>query len=137
MKKTKGIYANKGRNNPTSSKTRSKTFVRQYQRHQKPISAKNTNCDNPKQSTPNINKRHPWGTKPTNTINSLTIIQYNCGYLNYKATCPLFNNLNPKKHQIIILQKPTYNKQTRKTYQPKGYYFLYKPDLITCICFFS
>ena len=68
-------------------------------------------------------------------MKGLTIVQYNCGHSNYKATRPLFDSFDPEEHLIIALQEPAYNKQTRKTYKPKKYYLLYKPDLATYIYF--
>jgi exonuclease III len=65
----------------------------------------------------------------------LTIVQYNCGHSNYRSTRPLFDCLDPEEYQIIALQEPAYNKQTRKTYQPKGYYLLYEPNPATRTCF--
>ena len=43
----------------------------------------------------------------------------------------MFDSLDPEKYQIIAIQKPAFNKQTRKTYQPNGYHLLYEPDPAT------
>ena len=118
---------------PTSGKTGSRTPARQHQRGQRPIPAKNPNCHGPARDTPDTKGGRLWVTG--RAMKGLTIVQYNCGHLNYKATRPLFDSFNPEEHQIIALQEPVYNKQTRKTYQLKGYYLLYEPDPATCIYF--
>ena len=49
-------------------------------------------------------------------MKSITIVQYYCGNLNYRAIHPLFDSLDLEEDQIIIIQKPAFNKQIQKIY---------------------
>lgn len=68
-------------------------------------------------------------------MNQITIIQYNCGNSNHKATRPFFEAISPKSHQVIAVQEPAYNWQTGATFCPKGYTLSYESHPTTKVGF--
>ena len=62
----------------------------------------------------------------------LTIIQYNCGHTNAKASRPLFDSLTVP--HVLAIQEPAYNRLTKSTYCPKPYELAYEayPEIRVC-----
>ena len=84
--------------------------VRQHQCRQRPVPAENPNYNDPGRDALDMKGRRQRVTGPITTMKLIIIVQYNCGNLNYRAICPLFNSLDLEEHQIIIIQKPAFNK---------------------------
>jgi reverse transcriptase-like protein/retrotransposon-encoded endonuclease len=68
-------------------------------------------------------------------MSQLTILQFNCGNSNHKATRPFFEAASPQSHQVIAIQEPAFNKQTGLTYCPKGYTLSYESHPTTRVGF--
>src|SRR2546430_3286013 len=66
---------------------------------------------------------------------NLTIIQYNCGNSNHKATRPFFDAVIREKQQVLAVQEPYFNKHTKSTYCPPGYQLLLRAADNTKVCF--
>jgi len=62
----------------------------------------------------------------------LSIVQYNCGQANAKATRALFDSF--EEPLILAIQEPGYNNRTKSTYCPKPYQLAYEalPEIRTC-----
>jgi exonuclease III len=57
-----------------------------------------------------------------NHINNLTILQYNVNHSSNKIQTPFLQQLNPKEHDIIAIQEPWINPQSKKTANLPGYH---------------
>ena len=65
--------------------------------------------------------------------NKTTIVQYNCGHSNGKATRALFDSFEDPA--ILAIQEPGYNNYTKSTYCPKPYQLAYEARPETRVCF--
>ena len=65
--------------------------------------------------------------------NNLTIIQYNCGHTNAKASRALLDSFTAP--QVLAIQEPAYNRYTKSTYCPKPYELAYEALPGTRVCF--
>jgi hypothetical protein len=63
----------------------------------------------------------------------LTIVQYNCGHTNSRASRPLFDSFT--QPQVLAIQEPAYNRLTKSTYCPKPYELAYEALPETRVCF--
>jgi len=68
-------------------------------------------------------------------MSRFTVIQYNCGNSNHKATQPLFDSMPQARHQVLAIQEPGFNKLTNSTYCPKGYTLAFATLPTTKVCF--
>jgi hypothetical protein len=57
---------------------------------------------------------------------TISIMQYNCGQANYRATRPLLDAVSPATHAVLAIQEPAYSKRTCTTYCPAGYNLAYE-----------
>jgi Reverse transcriptase (RNA-dependent DNA polymerase)/Endonuclease-reverse transcriptase len=64
---------------------------------------------------------------------SLTIVQYNCGNSNGKATRALFDSFEAPA--VIAIQEPGWNKMTKSTTCPRRYQLAYEARPETRVCF--
>lgn len=62
-----------------------------------------------------------------------TLVQYNCGHSNGRATKALFDSFT--QPIVIAVQEPGYNKHTKSTYCPKPYQLAYEATPDTRVCF--
>jgi hypothetical protein len=63
----------------------------------------------------------------------LTIIQYNCGHINARASRALFDSF--EHPQVLAIQEPGFNQYTNSTYCPKPYELAYDAKPSTRVCF--
>jgi exonuclease III len=66
---------------------------------------------------------------------TISIMQYNCGQANYRATRPLLDAVSPATHAVLAIQEPAYSKRTCTTYCPVGYNLAYEDNPKTRVCF--
>jgi hypothetical protein len=57
---------------------------------------------------------------------TISIMQYNCGQANYRATRPLLDAVSPATHAVLAIQEPAYSKRTCTTYCPVEYNLAYE-----------
>jgi exonuclease III len=57
-----------------------------------------------------------------NHNNNLTILQYNVNHSSNKIQTPFLQQLNPKEHNIIAIQEPWINPQSKRTVNLPGYH---------------